>query len=92
MGRDEAEAMALRALAWLLADAEAAGAFLAGTGTGPETLRARLGDPAFLAGVLDHLLEDEARVIAFARTEGIDPAAPARARAALPGGRSVHWT
>ena len=91
-GRAEAEALALRALAWMAADAALTGRFLAAAGTGPGELRARAGDPEFLGFVLDFLLGDEAALIAFAADEGIDPDLPLRARAALPGGDLPHWT
>lgn len=83
--RDQAEAMALRALAYLAADADRLGRFLALTGIGPADIRARLDDPLFLAGILDHLLSDERLLIEFAKNSDIDPAAVQAARRKLPG-------
>ncbi|WP_198148255.1 DUF3572 family protein [Elstera litoralis] len=49
-------------------------------------MRARANDPAFLGGVLDFLLGDEAQLLAFCAETEIAPELPARLRAALPGG------
>jgi hypothetical protein len=87
-----AEALARDALLWLAGRPEALGRFLAETGAGPQDLRAGARDPGFLGFVLDFLLADEALLLAFAADEGIDPAQPARARAALPGGALPNWT
>jgi hypothetical protein len=73
-----AEALARDGLLWLVNSPELAGRFLAETGAGPADLRAGAGDPAFLGALLDFLLADEARLVAFATEVGIDPAEPAR--------------
>jgi hypothetical protein len=70
-GRDEAEALAVSALSFLVEKPEALGRFLALTGIGPATLRQSAADPAFLTGVLDFLLGDEALLTAFATDAGI---------------------
>ncbi|BBK41087.1 hypothetical protein STVA_11070 [Allostella vacuolata] len=86
MDRDGAEALALRALAWIAADEDRLMRFLALTGTGLDEIRGRIADPAFLGGILDCLLGDEAWVTGFADETGIDPQMPAVARRMLPGG------
>lgn len=91
-GRETAETLALRALAWMLAEPGRAGAFLAATGAAPGDLARGAADPVFLGAVLDVLLADEAFVIAFCEDCGLDPGQPLAARAALPGGDTVHWT
>ena len=58
--REAAEALALRALAFLAEDPERLGRFLALTGLGPAELRMRAGDADLLGGVLDHLLRTSA--------------------------------
>ena len=83
--RAAAEALAVAALSFLAADPDQLGGFLAATGIGPERIRDAARDPGFLGGVLDHLASDEALLIAFARSEDIDPAMVGRARAALGG-------
>lgn len=78
------EAVALRAVAFVLADEDMTQRFLALTGCGGAELRARLADPAFLGGVLDFVLGDEPVAAAFAADEGLTPEDLARARAKLP--------
>jgi len=60
-----AEIVAIRALSFLARDPERLGQFLSESGIGPETLRASAKDPAFLAGVLDFIVRDDATVKAF---------------------------
>jgi hypothetical protein len=80
-----AETLALKALAWLAADPERLGLFLAETGLGPAELKERAGDRALLGGVLDHILGREDLLLRFAEESEIEPALPGRARAFLPG-------
>ncbi len=86
MRTDAAETIALKALAFVAADAEALRGFLATSGVQPAQLRGGAGDPDILAGVLDFLLGDERRLLRFCDESGLAPEAPARARASLPGG------
>lgn len=73
--RDESgESLALDVLGWIVADEDRLYPFLNATGLTPETLRAGAQDPAFLAGILDHVMGDEAVLIACARGLDIDPA------------------
>jgi|SRR5687768_7268565 Protein of unknown function (DUF3572) len=83
--REAAEALAIAGLAYLAAEPEQLGRFLAATGIGPERIREAARDPAFLAGVLDHFSGDEPLLLAFARERGLDPAEIERARLALGG-------
>ena len=92
MGQTQAEDLAVRAIAWMAADADLTGRFLAAAGATPGELRARAADPEFLGFVLDFLLADEDALLAFAAAEGIRPEQPMRARAALPGGDAPAWT
>jgi hypothetical protein len=85
MKRDQAETVALQGLAFVAADEDRMSRFMALTGLGPDDLRERITDPAFLGGVLDHLLGYEPDLLAFAEEAAIDPALIMRARAALPG-------
>ena len=52
---------------------------------GPDQIRTAATDPEFLAGVLDYFLSDEPLLIAFAKSEDINPAEIQRARIALGG-------
>jgi hypothetical protein len=86
MHQDQAEIVALQALEWLAGDPELFGIFLAASGTDQNGVNARAGDPAFLGGVLDFVLQADAHVLSFAQTVAIDPMLVRAARIALPGG------
>lgn len=81
--REQAESLAVAAVAFLAANEERLGRFLALTGLDPLGLRAAAAQPGFLAGVLDHLASDETLLLAFAAHAGIDPAEVDRARIRL---------
>ena len=83
LSADQAATLALRGLAWLAADSDRLGRFLALTGIGPANLREKADDPATLAAVLDHLLGHEADLLAFCADAGVAPSLPARARESL---------
>lgn len=91
MTRDEAEFLAIRALGHIAADEDLLGDFMALSGLSPDELRARAAEPEMLGGILDFLLADEARLLAFCGAEELQPELPARARQALPGGERVEW-
>src|SRR5262249_17790346 len=63
--------------------------FAGATGIQPSQMRAAARQDGFLAGVLEHILDHESLLVAFADSAGIDPAEIARARAAL--GRGADW-
>jgi hypothetical protein len=81
--REGAEVLAIQALAFIAQEPERLSRFLGLSGIAPERIRDAADEPGFLAGVLEHMLGDESLLIAFAADAGIDPAAVARARAAL---------
>jgi hypothetical protein len=83
--REGAESLAIQSLTFLAGDPERLGRFLALSGIGPERIRIAAAEPGFLAGVLDHLMADEALLRAFADAARIDPADVAGARQALSG-------
>ena len=85
MSEEAAETLALQALAWLAADPERLGLFLAETGLGPAELKRCATDKALLGGVLDHLLARGYLLLRFAEESELDPALAAPARALLPG-------
>lgn len=86
MGRDDAEALGIRALAFVAGDPDLLPRFLSITGIEAGRIREAAREPGFLAGVLDFILAHEPTVIAFAADSGLDPASIAAARRALPGG------
>jgi Protein of unknown function (DUF3572) len=81
------EDVAIAALTFIAEEPERLGRFLALSGLGPDSLRAAAGQPDFLAGVLDHLLGDEALLLAFAQHAEIKPDQVTRAHRALTGGQ-----
>jgi hypothetical protein len=84
-GGMDAEDVAIRALSFLAGDEARLGRFLAATGIGPAEIRAAAREPRFLAGVLDHLADDESAMLAFSQEIGIPPEQIARARDRLSG-------
>jgi hypothetical protein len=85
---ETAESLAIQALAFLAAEPEQLGRFLAITGIGPEGIRSAAREPQFLAGVLEYLTSDESLLIAFATQVGMEPADVVRACAVLGRGLS----
>jgi len=71
MDADQAETIALSALAFLADDVQRLGRFLALTGVGPAELREEARNPRMLAAVLNHLLQDESLLLVFAASQGI---------------------
>jgi hypothetical protein len=80
-----AEALALRALAFLAEDPHRLGRFLGWTGLSPDGLRASLGEARVLGAILDYLADHEALLVAAAEAIGVAPEELARARARLRG-------
>lgn len=72
-GDDGAERLALDALGWLAADDERLYPFLNASGLTPDTLRDSARDPGFLAAILDHVMGDEATLLACAEGLGVSP-------------------
>ncbi len=85
LAAEEAEAVALSAVAFIVADERLLGRFAALTGCGADELRAGLSDRGFLGAVLDFILADEPTLLGFVEAEGLHPEAPMLARAKLPG-------
>jgi hypothetical protein len=81
----DAETVAIQALTFLAADPGRLGRFLAATGIGPAEIRTAAREPSFLAGVLDHLADDESVMLAFAAETGLPPERIAQARTLLSG-------
>ncbi|MGD0144519.1 MAG: DUF3572 domain-containing protein [Rhizomicrobium sp.] len=82
---EAAETIALKGLAYLAALPEDIARFLNISGIEAGELRARAGEPEFLAAVMDFLLADDTLLTGFCETEGLDPSDIHRARRALPG-------
>ena len=90
--RDDAETLAVQALGFIASDPERLGRFLAATGIGPADIRAAAREPLFLAGVLDHLANNETELVAFAKESGIRPEDVVAGREKLAGRTWEHDT
>ncbi|WP_294318618.1 DUF3572 domain-containing protein [uncultured Sphingomonas sp.] len=80
---EDAATLGLNALVWVIGDDTRRDRFLALTGIDPVELRARAGDPGFLAQLLGHLESYEPDLIACAEALAVAPTALVRARAEL---------
>jgi hypothetical protein len=79
------QTIALKALGYLAADDGLLEPFLGATGLAVADLRAGATDSAFLAGILDYFLQNEALLLAFAGASELAPETIVRARQGLPG-------
>ena len=82
---ESARAVADQALGHILADPDLVAALLAATGATPQGLRAMLGSDSLAVACLDIVMEDDARVLAFAAGTGLRPQDIAYAHALLSG-------
>ena len=82
---EEAQTLALKALAFLASEPERLEPFLATTGLGPATLRSAAQEPGFLLGVLDHLCASDSLLLEFAGNLHLKPEMVAQAREVLSG-------
>jgi hypothetical protein len=80
---NDAEALALAALAATLGDERRAQRFLDLTGIGTDELRARAADPVLLAALIAFLEAHEPDLISVSQAIGIDPASLSAARRQL---------
>lgn len=80
-----AQELAAKALIFIAQEPDRIGRFLAQSGVGPADIRDRARDPAFLGGILDHLLADESLLLEFAEWLEIEPESVGAARQQLPG-------
>jgi hypothetical protein len=79
-----AEAIALKAVAFIAGNDTLLSRFLAITGCGPDDLRTRIAERAFLGAVLDFILADEPTVLHFTTAADLAPELPMLARRKLP--------
>jgi hypothetical protein len=78
--QDEAEAIAIQALAFLAGEPARLAQFLNLTGTNLSDVRQRVNDPSFLQAILDYVVAEESILLVFAA--GV-PVAPETVVAAL---------
>ena len=87
MQNDQAETIALRALAFLAHEEDLLTQFFATTGLTPQDLKDHFREPELLAGVLDAILADDSVLLAFCNSTSLSPETLILARRTLPGGR-----
>lgn len=92
MNAENAQTIALQALAWVVSSDEHRPIFLGSTGGSEDDLRTRVAEPEFLGAVLDFITMDDSWVTAFCDSVGLAYDQPMRARYALPGAQDMHWT
>lgn len=83
LSAEDAQAVALKALAFVAGDDALLSRFVALTGCGVDDIRARLADPGFLGAVLDFVLADEPSLLAFVEAAALAPETPMQARLKL---------
>lgn len=86
MTEDDAAALALHALVWILGDEDRSARFLALTGLDAGQLRAAAAQPATHNAILDYLLGHEPDLIACAGALDVKPENLVRAQQLLSGG------
>jgi hypothetical protein len=82
-GREEAEAIAVAGLAFLADDPVRLERFLALSGLSAGDIRQAATQPGFLAGVLQHIMDDDRIAGTFAMAQGLSPEALSAAAAVL---------
>ncbi len=82
---EEAEAIALKTLTFLVRDEQRLKALQEATGIDLATLRTHAAERSMQVAVLDHVLSDESLLLMFAEDEGLDPNLPRLARMKLSG-------
>ena len=92
MNPERAEQIAIMALGWLGQNEDLFPVFLGACGANADDMRAQAENPAFLASVLEFLTMDDAWVIEFCDAHHLKYEDPLRARYAMPGAETVHWT
>lgn len=80
---DDAQAVALQALAFIAGDDALLSRFVTLTGCVLDQVAGRMGDAGFLAAVLDFLLADEPALLDFVQSAGLTADTPMVARQKL---------
>ena len=88
--RENAEALAIRALGFVAADPELLPRFLAISGIEAGSVRQAAREPGFLAGVLQFIAAHEPTLMRFSEESGIPPQQVSAALRALPFGDDGH--
>lgn len=86
MTTEQAETIALQALAFLVKNEELLNHFLTSSGLTPQDLKNRFREPELLGGILDAILAEDGVLLDFCNTMSLSPETLVMARRALPGG------
>ncbi|MBA3813003.1 MAG: DUF3572 domain-containing protein [Alphaproteobacteria bacterium] len=89
MTTEQAETIALQAVAFLVKDEELLTHFLTSSGLTLQDLKDRFRDPEILGGILDSLLADDPVLLSFCNTTSLSPETLVRARRELPGANEI---
>ncbi len=84
--QEAAETLALQAAAFIFSDEDLMNGFVGLTGADPQDVKENLGDPCYLAGVLEYLLSREEELVQFCEAQDINPEQPKWAWVLLSGG------
>lgn len=90
MQREDAETIAVSALAFIAADDQLLPRFLSLTGIEANQIRVVAAEAGFLAGVLQFVLAHEPTLLRFSEESGIAPEIVARAPSFLPHGNTFY--
>jgi hypothetical protein len=85
--QEEAEAIAIQALAFLASEPARLANFLNLTGTQPADIRRQVNDPSFLQAILDHVVSEESILLVFAASISVAPETVVAALNVLQGDR-----
>lgn len=88
--QENAQALAIQALAFVASDPELLPRFLSITGIEAQHIRRAAQEPGFLAGVLQFILAHEPTLLRFSQETGIAPGDVSSAARALPLGDDDH--
>lgn len=88
--QENAQALAIQALAFVASDPELLPRFLAITGIEAQHIRRAAQEPGFLAGVLQFILAHEPTLLRFSQETGIAPGDVGIAARVLPLGNDDH--
>ena len=85
LSKSRAQQLAVEALVFIASDDELASEMLAASGVQPADLRIVATNPEFGIFLLDFILQDDRRVLDFARTQPVEPESVLHAREILSG-------
>ena len=92
VGAEDAEAMAIQILSWLIGQPELMSRFLAMTGIEASSIRQAAAEPGFLAGVIGFVMAHEPTLMAFCEESGVKAERVASCHHRLAGPEGENWT